>query len=128
MLWGAVVWVSRGNGQGDLAATGKELDLSTENLAAEIADRGPFLLPDASPAHKRDIYIQHLGKDLDVGWWVLGALAPGQTDRECFIVWTGDEFQDPCTKAMFPANGEGLTRYANRVDHGHLYIDLAAKP
>jgi hypothetical protein len=128
MLWVAVVWVSNGNGKGQLAPTGEFSVGSTKRLAAEIVDRGPFLFPDASPEHRRDIYVQHLGRDLDVGWWVLGALAPGQTDRECFIVWTGDEFRDPCTKKLYPAKGDGLTKYANRVADGTLYVDLSAKP
>lgn len=128
LLLGATVWVANGNGKGDLAPRGEFAVGSTKRLAAEIDDRGPFLFPDASPEHKRDLYIQHLGRDLDVGWWAIGALAPGQTDRECFIVWTGDEFQDPCTKQIYPANGDGLTKYANRVEDATLYIDLTAKP
>lgn len=126
--WGATIWVSNGNGKGDLAPTGEFSVGSTDRLAAEIDDRGPFLLPDASPAHQRDLYIQHLGKDLDLGWWALGALAPGQTDRECFVVWTGDEFEDPCTGKTYPPDGDGLTKYANRVTDGTLYVDLSAKP
>lgn len=128
LLWGATVWVSNGNGKGNLAPRGEFSVGSTKRLAAEIDRRGPFLFPDASPEHTRDLYIQHLGDDLDLGWWALGALAPGQSDRECFLEWTGDEFQDPCTKRLYPANGNGLTKYANRVADGTLYVDLSAKP
>ena len=91
---------------------------------ASIADRVPFLLPDASPGRKRDIYVQHLGSDLDRGWLAFSALAPGQTDRSCFLRWTGERFEDPCTQATFPPDGTGLTKYPTRVENARLYVDV----
>ena len=99
-------------------------DEFTVGRVASIADRVPFLLPDASPGHTRDIYVQHLGSELDRGWLAFAALAPGQTDRSCFLRWTGEHFEDPCTHATFPPNGTGLTKYATRVGNGRLYVDV----
>ena len=120
MLWVATVYVSHGHGKGDLAP---QQEFFVGKTAA-IVDRTPFLLPDASPNHRRDVYIQHLGGNRDRGWVALGALAPGQTDRECFLGWRRGHFEDPCTHATFPATGAGLTSYPTRVDRGRLYVDL----
>ena len=120
MLWGATVYVSKGHGKGDLAPRQEFFVGKT----AALVDRTPFLLPDASPAHRRDVYIQHLGRDEATGWLVLAALAPGQTDRSCHLKWRGDRFEDPCTSATFPADGTGLTTYPSRVADGRHYVDL----
>lgn len=92
-----------------------------------LVDRVPFLLPDASPARARDIYVQHLGRDEDEGWLAFSAFAPGQTDRECFLRWDDEAsaFEDPCTGATFPPDGDGLTQYPTSVDDdGTLSVDL----
>ena len=120
VLWAATVYVSRGHGKGDLAPQQEFFLGRTEALV----DRTPFLLPDASPSHSRDLYVQHLGSDPDAGWLAFSALAPGQTDRECFLKASGDGFRDPCTSATFPADGAGLTQYHVRVADGRVYVDL----
>ena len=120
MLWGATVYVSRGHGKGDLAPQQEFFVGKTKALA----DRTPFLLPDASPARRRDLYVQHLGSDLTKGWLAFSALAPGQTDRSCFLKWRSAHFEDPCTGDTFPPDGTGLTMYATRLDDGRLYVDL----
>ena len=120
MLWVATVYVSHGHGKGDLAP---QQEFFVGKTAA-LVGHTPFLLPDASPAHRRDVYVQHLGREQAQGWLVFAALAPGQTDRSCHLQWRGDEFEDPCTQARFPADGTGLTAYRTRVADGRLYIDL----
>ena len=120
MLWAATVYVSRGHGKGDLAPRQEFFVGKT----ARLVGRTPFLLPDASPSHRRDLYVQHLGSDREAGWLAVSAFAPGQTDRRCFLTWTAGHFEDPCTGATFPADGSGLARYATRVDDGRLYVDL----
>jgi hypothetical protein len=119
MLWGTTVYVSRGHGKGQLAARA-EFSVRT----AAIADDVPFLLPDASPARRRDVYIQHVGRSEDEGWLAFSAYAPGQTRRDCHLRWTGARFEDPCTGAHFPPDGTGLTSYPTRVTDGRLYVDL----
>ena len=96
----------------------------TRRLAAEIADAGPFLLPDASPDRSRDIYIQHLGRSHRTRWLAFSARAPGQRDRACSLQWEGDEFTDPCDGHRYPADGRGLTQYPTRIEDGKLYVDL----
>jgi len=122
----ATAYVSGGHGKGDLAPTRDYSAGRTDALAAEIAERGPFLVADASPSRRRDIYIQHLGRAESEGWVVVSAFAPDQTDRECFLRWSTDDevFRDPCTGTQFPKDGTGLTRYPTRVDDHRLYVDL----
>jgi len=120
MLWAATVYVSRGHGKGDLAPQ-QEFFLGKTKA---LVDRTPFLLPDASPSHARDLYVQHLGSDQESGWLAFSALAPDQADRECFLTWASGRFEDPCSHATFPADGTGLTQYHVRLDDGRLYVDL----
>lgn len=121
LLWTTTAYVAGGHGKGDLAPQ-REFFLGK---AAALIDRVPFLLPDASPSHSRDVYIQHTGSLLGTGWLALGALAPGQTDRECFLVFRNHRFEDPCTSKAYPADGTGLTSYPTRVDaKGRVYVDL----
>src|SRR5690349_17915504 len=91
LVWGATAYVSRGHGKGQLAAQ-RDYDAGRiESLAAEIAERGPFLVADASPSRRRDIYVQHLGSVVEKGWVVVSAFAPDQTDRECFLRWSAED-------------------------------------
>ena len=119
MLVVATLYVSRGHGKGQLAPTGT----FTVRTAA-IRDEVPFLLPDASPAHRRDLYIQHIGSSDLRGWLAFSAYAPGQSRRDCHLRWTGSAFRDPCTGDEFPANGSGLTQYTVHVSDGRLTVDL----
>jgi hypothetical protein len=96
----------------------------TDRLAREIADRGPFLIPDASPNHARPIYITHGGTDVSTQWLAILAFAPGETDPKCALQWRGKQYQDPCSGTAYPADGTGLTRYATRVEGAALYVDL----
>jgi hypothetical protein len=120
MLWVATVYVSHGHGKGDLAPRQEFFVGKTAHLLGQT----PFLLPDASPAHRRDVYVQHLGRNPATGWLVFAALAPGQTDRACHLKYRHGRFEDPCTAATFPTDGTGLTRYRTHVTDGRLYVDL----
>ena len=120
MLWVATVYVSNGHGKGDLAP---QQEFFVGKTAA-LVDQTPFLLPDASPKHERDVYIQHLGRNQATGWLALAARAPGQDDRSCHLQWRDGRFEDPCTHATFPADGTGLTSYPTRVEKGRLFVDL----
>ena len=97
----------------------------TDRLAAEVADRGPILVADASPRRERDIYVQHLGDADDEGWLAFAAQAEG-ADRECFVRWSPDdeEFVDPCSGERYPADGEGLHQYDVTVTDGRIEIAL----
>ena len=128
LLGGVTVYASRGNGKGDLAIR----DEFRVGSMAALVDRVPFLLPDATPGRSVDVYVQHdPGRPADEGWLVFSALAPGQTDRECFLRWSEDDgvFRDPCTDETFPPDGTGLRQYPTRVDDDdRLYVDLSPSP
>jgi hypothetical protein len=88
-----------------------------------LVERVPFPLQDPL-GRGRHIFVQHLGDDEEEGWLALSAYAPGQDDETCALVWSGEEFRDPCTDETFPPDGTGLDDYPTRVDDGRLYIDL----
>jgi hypothetical protein len=75
--------------------------LQADQMADDIADRGPLLIPDASPGGDRDIVLQHLGADDDEGW----------------IAIDGREF---------PADGAGLETFPVTVFDGKLDVDINA--
>lgn len=96
---------------------------------APLVDRdGPFLFQALNG--QRDIYVQHLGNDAATGWLAFEAHAPGQP-RTCQLVWRQAEgrFHDPCTQAVFPVDGKGLTQYPTEVRRQKkggltLFVDL----
>jgi len=114
LVFGLSVAASRGDVE--LKSLGdREFDAGSARSKAEQIDKdGPILFPDAQ-SKTLDIYLQHTG-----GEWY--AIAAGK--RTCTLEWTGDDFRDPCTKATFPADGSGLTRYRTRVADGHVYVDF----
>lgn len=126
VLWAAVLVLQEGKGTGQLSGRQRFSVGRVDRLSAEIADRGPFLVADASPNRRRDIYVQWLGETPEVGWLAFSALAPGQTDRECFLVWRrpSSMFEDPCTGETFGPKGDGLEQLPVEVDDGRLYVDL----
>jgi hypothetical protein len=128
MMWGAVAIISDGNGTGQLSGRQRFGPLDLSRVAAEIADRGPIFFPDASPARRRDIFVQHLGETSEVGWLAFSAFAPGQTDRGCALIWRRPSqlFEDPCSGETFPPDGAGLEQYDVEIDTdaGDLYVDL----
>ena len=99
-----------------------------EELADEIADRGPILYPDVSGTQERDLILQHLGADPDRGWYAFRA-QPADKDRECTWQWQADEelFRAKCDESLTaPADGEGLESYPVEVIEGKLDVDLNA--
>jgi hypothetical protein len=95
------------------------------NIAPHIARDGPVLLP-ALRGSQLNIWVQHLGSDPAHGWLAFEAGAPGEAPT-CLVKWNGSrqEFTDPCSARVFPADGTGLNQYAARVDQkGHVIVDL----
>jgi hypothetical protein len=106
-----------------------------EGRAEEIAETGPFLLPDLAGGD-RDIVVQHLGTDVEEGWIAMAARPPG-VSRDCFIQWQpdegvfrllaeGEEVTDECDGREYPADGGDLPRYPVNVVDGDLEIDINA--
>jgi hypothetical protein len=97
----------------------------TDRLAAEIADRGPFLFADVSGSRDRPAYVQHLGGDEDEGWFAFLAVPDG-AGVDCAVRWdtAAEEFVDPCSGDRYPADGEGLEQFEVIVEDGQVDVDL----
>jgi hypothetical protein len=95
-------------------------------LATRVERDGPLLFQDLLIGGTRDIYVNHLGSNDDIGWVAFEARVPG-SPRECTLVWSTDAgtFTDPCTKATVPADGDELPHYPTQVSDGVLVIDLS---
>lgn len=101
---------------------------STQRLAKEIAERGPIVYGDVSGRKDRDIILQHLGDDPDVGWHAFLA-APLDKGRDCTWQWQAGEelFRAKCDPSMTaPADGAGLPQFRVTVRDGRLDVDLNA--
>jgi hypothetical protein len=94
--------------------------------------RSPILFKDPLTQQSgRELYVQHLGDDVEEGWLAIEAYSPGGRRRlACLLVWEreGERFRDPCTDATYPADGAGLRTYAGEVDErGAVVIDLRSR-
>ena len=98
-----------------------------ENLATEIAERGP--VPWAPLSRGRSIWINHTGDDPEKGWFAFDVQSPGATG-DCVVDWDADRklFIDTCNPALvYPATGDGLTQFGVWVDDGgNLIVDVNA--
>ena len=110
--------------------------LQADRMADDIAERGPLLIPDASPGGDRDIVVQHLGDDVEEGWIAIAARPPG-VPRNCSIQWQPDqgEFRlldddgavsDECDGREYPADGGDLETFPVTVLDGELDVDINA--
>jgi hypothetical protein len=105
-----------------------EFEVGEAATLAALIDRdgAPLLFQDLLVGGSRDIYVNHVGDDAEIGWVAFDARLPG-SGRECTLVWeVGREvFLDPCTDDTFPADGGDLPHYPIRVtDDGALVVDL----
>jgi hypothetical protein len=94
-------------------------EFDASRIADEIADRGPYLVPDVSGRNENDIYVIHAGESDEHNWRAVDA-----GERGCTLEWTGTEFQDPCTDETYPLSGDGLVQYEVRVEDGKVIVDL----
>ena len=110
--------------------------LQADRMADDIAERGPLLIPDASPGGDRDIVVQHLGDDVEEGWIAIAARPPG-VPRNCSIQWQADEGEfrlldedgavgDECDGRAYPADGGDLETFPVTVLDGELDVDINA--
>jgi hypothetical protein len=102
-------------------------------LAPLVDKGGPLLFQDLL-GKDRDLFVQHIGDDAAKGWLAFEAHAPGQA-RTCVLTWHQDRgvFEDACTRATYPPDGQRLTHYPTEVrrkDKGGLtlYVDLRTSP
>ncbi len=93
-------------------------------FAPKVAANGPLIF--APLRGSITLYVQHLGADPAKGWLAFGAVPTGETIR-CAVQWrpARHDFADPCTQAVYPADGTGLEQYPVRVDpKGQVIINL----
>jgi hypothetical protein len=88
------------------------------------ADRYPLLFQDLRDK-SIDLFVWHSGKNHLTGWRAVEAHAPG-APRSCQLKWDGSGYIDPCTRASFPATGDGLRRFQVNVVEGVLYVNFRA--
>ena len=121
-----VIWIA-GSGDVDVRLGDDRFqDLDAESMAEQIDDGGPLLFADAANGD-RDIIIQHVGNDVDSGWYAFDARIPGQP-RDCFLRWEADteQFVDSCDDTLrIDATGGTLPHYPVTVtEGGELIVDL----
>ena len=103
---------------------------NAKRLAARIKDQAePLLFKDPLTSRVgREIYVHHLGDDSKAGWTAFDAYAPDASrEIRCILKWdrAQQRFDDPCSDATFPADGDGLRAYKAHVEsNGQLVVDL----
>jgi hypothetical protein len=94
--------------------------------AEEVAERGPLLFPGLIAADEGYIVVNHSGTEPLAGWKAFAAVPPG-SGIECAVQWQAgaQQFKDPCTGTVYPADGTGLTAYrVELTTDNDLVIDL----
>jgi hypothetical protein len=107
----------------------RAVDLARDIAAGAGPDGrpGPLLFQDLLGGG-RDIYLQHIGTDPLHGWLSFEA-HPDDEPRRCVVQWApaANQFRDPCSPRVFPADGTGLEHYATSVNRSkRVVIDLRA--
>ena len=99
---------------------------SADTKAKAIAEDGPILIPDPAGEQKLPIFISHVGKDEDTGWYAFEARPPGAPE-DCFLAWNAEakRFEAPCVDDTYGIEGEGLRSFgADVTKDGDLVIDF----
>lgn len=97
----------------------------TDIIAEEIAESGPIRYADLNGG-RQNIILQHLGDDVNTGWYAFDLIRPGQPD-ECQLDWNFDLqlFQDSCdASAEIPPTGFGQPSYPVEIDDGRIEINF----
>lgn len=122
LVWLAVRFASENPDQASLGSN--VLRLQAERLSRAIERDGPILFKD--PLNRgREVYVQHVGDEVDEGWLAISAYA-GEPDVDCLLRWDRDDevFVDPCTDRTYPADGTGLVTYPAEVEGRAVEVDL----
>ena len=102
-------------------------EVGDANAFAERIQEDKSPIPFSSLSGARPIYVQHVGDDPALGWFVIDARSPSDPVN-CGLNWDIEtqNFVDGCDESsFFPSTGEGLTRFRVIVtDLGILEIDL----
>lgn len=126
LLAGAVLFLAGSGGEVEVQLGDSDFrDLHAGRISEEIADRGPVLFSDVAGG-SRDIILQHLGPDPEVGWFAFEARRPDQS-RDCFFVWRTEtsDFVNSCDDTdIVDATGTGLAQLPVTVVEGEVRVEI----
>lgn len=97
-----------------------------ESIAQAIDKEGglPLLFPDLV-GRDRNIYVQHLGDDPDVGWVAFGAFDPDDPNCAIEIDRKAKILVNACDPDVtYPLGGKGLRFYPTVVEGGRVIVDI----
>lgn len=132
LLGAMVLWATRSGDSVEIRIGDTVFDAGFADRQSEaIAADGPILYADAGSSGQRDLYLQHIGDDPEVGWLAFSARRVGDP-RDCTIAWdpeqrwfelrsTSDVVCDPVT---FNELGCGLVRYPIEVIDNKVTVFL----
>lgn len=132
LLGAMVVWIAQSSDTVQVQLGDTQFDAGfTGRISDEIAARGPILYPDAGSRGQRDIYLQHIGDDPEVGWLAFSVRRAGDP-RDCSAVWdptrrtfTLTSTSDvACESVTFNELGCGLVRYPVDVVDANVIVFL----
>jgi hypothetical protein len=130
IAWGIAAWVSSNAGPNGKVQVNLGQDVfnmgPAKQRAEEVAERGPLLFPGLVAADEGYIVVNHSGTEPLAGWKAFAAVPP-RSGIECAVQWQAgaQQFKDPCTGAVYPADGTGLTAYrVELTSDSDLVIDL----
>ncbi|MEM7143435.1 MAG: hypothetical protein AAF548_20640 [Actinomycetota bacterium] len=99
--------------------------------ADEVDARGPILYADAGTRRERDLFVQHIGDDPEVGWLAFSARRVGDP-RDCSVEWDEDtrtfslvsSTDFVCDEVTFDELGCGLERFPVEVIDDKVIVFL----
>jgi hypothetical protein len=97
-----------------------------EGIATTIADDGglPLLYQDLAGGN-RNVFVQHLEDDPQVGWVAFGAVDPDDPDCAIELDREAALLVNACDPGeTYPLDGTGLRYYPTSVEDGRLFVDL----
>ena len=99
-------------------------DLDVQRIGDLIDREGPLLLADIGGG-TRQVWLQHIGDEIDQGWSAFDVRQPGDP-VECYADWVAStqQFVDKCDGSIYPESGSGLPQIPVFVDGSELTIDI----
>ncbi len=131
LLGAMVLWVTNSSDTVELNLGDRFFDAGfIGRQSEEIAARGPLLYSDVGGG-QRDLFIQHIGDDPEVGWLAFSARRVGDP-RDCSAVWDPERrvfdlvssTDRVCDQVTFSELGCGLFRYPVEVIDGKVTVFL----
>ena len=132
LLGAMVLWVSGSGDSIELNLGDRVFDAGfIGRQSAEIRDGGPLLYSDVGGG-QRDLFVQHIGDDPEVGWLAFSACRVGDP-RDCSAVWDPEQriFElvsstaVVCDAVTFSELGCGLFHYPVEVLDGKVTVFLS---